>query len=262
VLAGLTYNRLEQVVAWHRHIFGGKSDTTKNIIQQQISFTSNSTIVSTTNNTITLTSHGLSTADPVYYYAGSNAIGGLNNSSLYYTIASDSNTIKLATTAANATAGTAISLTSAPSSDTTQYIYQGVNIQTDIIYSVAHGLQSGEIIYYDNTGTSITGLSENTKYYVGKVDDNQFQLYAKSDLLTPVNLTAAHTSEQTDNILKHAEVESVAIINGDADEDQVWVIIKRWINGAVRRYVEYFTPFNFSKDLTAFHYVDSGLTYS
>ena len=262
VLAGLTYNRLEQVVAWHRHIFGGKSDTTKNIIQQQISFTSNSTNVSTGSNTITLTSHGLSTGDPIYYYAGSNVIGGLNNSSLYYTIASDSNTIKLATTAANATAGTAISLTSAPSSDTTQYIYQGVNIQTDIIYSVAHGLQSGEIIYYDNTGTSITGLSENTKYYVGKVDDNQFQLYAKSDLLTPVNLTAAHTSEQTDNILKHAEVESVAIINGDEDEDQVWVIIKRWINGAVRRYVEYFTPFNFSKDLTAFHYVDSGLAYS
>ena len=262
VLAGLTYNRLEQVVAWHRHIFGGKSDTTKNIIQQQISFTSNSTNVSTGSNTITLSSHGLSTGDPIYYYAASNAIGGLNNSSLYFTIATDSNTIKLATTAANATAGTAISLTSAPSSDTTQYIYQGVNIQTDIIYSVAHGLQSGEIIYYDNTGTSITGLSENTKYYVGKVDDNQFQLYAKSDLLTPVNLTAAHTSEQTDNILKHAEVESVAIINGDADEDQVWVIIKRWINGAVRRYVEYFTPFNFSKDLTAFHYVDSGLAYS
>jgi|7_EtaG_2_1085326.scaffolds.fasta_scaffold00940_7 hypothetical protein len=262
VLAGLTYNRLEQVVAWHRHIFGGKSDTTKNIIQQQISFTSNSTIVSTTNNTITLTSHGLSTGDPVYYYAGSNAIGGLNNSNLYYTIASDSNTIKLATTSANATAGTAISFTSAPSSDTTQYIYQGVNIQTDMIYSSSHGLQSGEIIYYDNTGTSITGLSENTKYYVGKVDDNQFQLYAKSNLLTPVNLTAAHTSEQTDNILKHAEVESVAIINGDSDEDQVWVIVKRWINGAVRRYVEYFTPFDFSKDLTEFHYVDSGLAYS
>ena len=28
-LAGLTYNRLENVVAWHRHIFGGKSDTGK-----------------------------------------------------------------------------------------------------------------------------------------------------------------------------------------------------------------------------------------
>ena len=262
VLAGLTYNRLENVTAWHRHIFGGKSDTTKNIIQQQISFTSNSSNVNTTNNTITISSHGLSTGDPVYYYAASNAIGGLNNSNLYYTIASDSNTIKLATTSTNATAGTAISLTSAPGSDTTQYIYQGVNIQTDMIYSVAHALKTGEIVYYDNSGTSITGLSENTKYYVGKVDDNQFQLYAKSDLLTPVNLTAAHTSEQTDNILKHAEVESVAVINGDADEDQVWVIVKRWINGAVRRYVEYFTPFDFSEDLTAFHFVDSGLAYS
>ena len=261
VLAGMTYNRLQNVVAWHRHIFGGKSDTTKNIIQQQISFTSNTTIVNTTNNTITLSSHGLSTGDPVYYYAGSNLIGGLNNSNLYYTIASDSNTIKLATTSSNATAGTAISFTSAPSSDTTQYIYQGINIQTDIIYSSAHGFKTGDKVYYDNTGTSITGLSENTKYNVGKVDDNQFQLYAKEDLLTPVNLTAAHTSEQTDNILEHAIVESVAVINGDADEDQVWVIVKRWINGAVRRYVEYFTPFDFSRDLTSFHYVDSGLSY-
>ena len=41
VLSGLTYQRTDNVVAWHRHILGGKSDTTKNIIQQQISFTAN-----------------------------------------------------------------------------------------------------------------------------------------------------------------------------------------------------------------------------
>ena len=261
VLSGLTYNRLENVVAWHRHVIGGKSDTTKNIIQQQISFTSNSTIVSTTNNTITLTSHGLSTGDPVYYYAASNLIGGLNNSNLYYTIASDSNTIKLATTAANATAGTAISLTSAPSSDTTQYIYQGVNISSNFIYSEAHGFTTGDIFYYDNTGTAIGGLSENTKYYIEKIDNNQFKLYSNKTLTTVVSLTSAHTSEQTDNILTIAKVESVAVIDGDADEDQVWVIVQRWINGAVRRYVEYFTPFDFNEDLTAFHYLDSGLSY-
>ena len=261
VLAGLTYNRLENVVAWHRHIIGGKSDTTKNIIQQSISFTSNTTVVNTTNNTITLSSHGLSTADPVYYYAGSNAIGGLNNSTLYYAIASDSNTIKLATTASNATAGTAISFTSAPSSDTTQYIYQGVNISSNFIYSVSHGFVTGDIFYYDNTGTAIGGLSENTKYYIEKIDNNQFKLYSDKTLSTVVSLTSAHTSEQTDNILTHAIVESVAVIDGDADEDQVWVIVQRWINGAVRRYVEYFTPFDFNKDVTAFHYLDSGLSY-
>ena len=261
VLSGLTYNRLENVVAWHRHILGGKTDTTKNIVQQQISFTSNTTIVSVANNTITLSSHGLSTGDPVYYYAASNVIGGLDISNLYYVIATDSNTIKLATTAANATAGTAISLTTAPSTNTTQYIYQGINISSNFIYSVAHGFKTGNIFYYDNTGTAIGGLAENTKYYVEKIDNNQFKLYSNKTLTTVVSLTSAHTSEQTDNILTHSKVESVAVIDGDTDEDQVWVIVQRWINGAVRRYVEYFTPFDFSKDVTAFHYLDSGLSY-
>jgi len=262
ILSGLTYNRLENVVAWHRHIIAGKSDTTKNIIQQQISFTSNATNVSTSSNTITISSHGLSTGDPVYYYAASNIIGGLNNSSLYFTIATDSNTIKLATTASNATAGTAISLTSAPGSDTTQYIYQGINISSNFIYSASHGFKTGNIFYYNNTGTSIGGLSENTKYYIEKLDNNQFKLYSDKTLETVVSLTSAHTSEQTDNILTHAKVESIAVIDGDADEDQVWIIVKRWINGAVRRYVEYFTPFDFNRDVTAFHYLDSGLSYT
>ena len=104
-LAGLTYNRLENVVAWHRHIFGGKSDTGKTIKQQKISFTANSTNVSTTNNTITLTGHGLATGDPVYYYAASNAIAGLSNSKVFYVIVVDANTIKLAKSSSNATAG-------------------------------------------------------------------------------------------------------------------------------------------------------------
>ena len=158
VLGGLTYNRLENVVAWHRHVIGGKSDTTKNIIQQKISFTANSTTVSTTNNTITLSSHGLATGDPVYYYAASNVIGGLNISSLYYVIRSDANTIKLATTATKATAGTAISFTSAPSSDTTQFIYKGINISSTFIYAVSHGFKTGDIYYYDYLVTAICVL--------------------------------------------------------------------------------------------------------
>jgi len=261
VLSGLTYNRLENVVAWHRHIIAGKSDTTKNIIQQQISFVSNSTIVSTANNTITSASHGLSTGDPVYYYAASNIIGGLNNSNLYYAISTDSNTLKLATTSVKATAGTAISLTTVPSVNTTQYIYQGINISSNFIYSVAHGFKTGDIFYYDNTGTTIGGLVENKKYYIEKIDNNQIKLYSDKNLTTVVSLTSAHTTEQTDNILTHAKVESVAVIDGDNDEDQVYLIIQRFINGAVRRYVEFFTPFNFSKDVTAFHYLDSGLGY-
>ena len=261
-LAGLTYNRLENVVAWHRHIFGGKSDTGKTIKQQKISFTSNSTNVSTTNNTITLTGHGLATGDPVYYYAASNAIAGLSNSKVFYVIVVDANTIKLAKSSSNATAGTAISLTSAPSSNTTQFIYQGVNINNNILFVSNHEFKTGDHIFYKNSGTAISGLAENTKYFVAKIDDNQIQLFTDELRSNVVNLTSAHSAEQIDKILTHAKVESVATIDGDSDEDQVYVIINRYINGATKRYVEFFTPFEFNEDLTAFHFLDSGLSYS
>ena len=261
-LAGLTYNRLENVVAWHRHIFGGKSDTGKTVKQQKISFTANSTNVLTSNNTITLTGHGLSTGDQVYYFAGSNVIGGLSNSKVYFVIVVDANTIKLATSTSNASGGTAISLTSAPGSDTTQFIYQGVNINNNILFISNHGFKTGDHIFYENSGTAISGLAKNTKYFVEKIDDNQIQLFSDELRASIINLTSADSSEQIDKILTHAKVESVATIDGDSDEDQVYVIINRYINGATKRYVEYFTPFEFNKDLTAFHYLDSGLTYT
>lgn len=263
ILAGLTYQRSDNVVAWHRHILGGKSDTGKNIIQQKISFTSNTTIVNVTNNTITLSSHGLTTNDPIYYYAASNPIGGLTSGQLYFVIRTDANTIKLATTAANSAAGTAIDLTSAPSSDTTQFIYQGVNIANNVLYSSSHGLKTGDVIFYDNVGTSITGLSENVNYYVSRVDDDQFKLYTDSKLITSVTLTSAHTSEQVDNILQDAKVESVASISGTLNEDELWVIVKRWVNGAEVRHVECFSDFDFDETAPEdFKFLDSHLSYS
>jgi hypothetical protein len=64
----------------------------------------------------------------------------------------------------------------------------------------------------------------------------------------------------------HGIVESVISISGNSynrtDEDQIWVIVKRTINGTTRRYVEYFTPFQFDSSLTQFQFVDSALAYS
>ena len=91
VLAGMTYQRTENVIAWHRHIIGGKSDTGKTTLTKALGFTSNSSNVSTTNNTITISSHGLSTGDVVSYYAASSPIAGLRQDRFYFAIASDSN---------------------------------------------------------------------------------------------------------------------------------------------------------------------------
>ena len=60
----------------------------------------------------------------------------------------------------------------------------------------------------------------------------------------------------------NAVVESVASIPTDANEDELYIIVKRTINGTTRRYVEYLTLFDYGTDQTDAFYVDSGLTYS
>ena len=60
----------------------------------------------------------------------------------------------------------------------------------------------------------------------------------------------------------HPVVESVASISGSLNEDELWVIVKRTINGSTRRYVEVFSDFDFDEtDAEVFHFVDSGLAY-
>lgn len=73
---------------------------------------SSALVVDTTAETIAITAHGLATGTPVVYSAGTGgtAVGGLTTATTYYVISATSGTIKLATSASNATAGTAINL--------------------------------------------------------------------------------------------------------------------------------------------------------
>jgi hypothetical protein len=59
-----------------------------------------------------------------------------------------------------------------------------------------------------------------------------------------------------------AVVESIASIPGDLDEDQVWVAVKRTINGATKRYVEFIRDFDFGTDVNNAIFVDSSLTFT
>ena len=61
----------------------------------------------------------------------------------------------------------------------------------------------------------------------------------------------------------NAVVESVASISGELNEDELWVIVKRTINGATKRYIECFAQFDFDETTpTDFRFLDSHLTYS
>ena len=59
-----------------------------------------------------------------------------------------------------------------------------------------------------------------------------------------------------------AHVESVATIPGALDEDQTYLIVKRTIGEATKRYIEYFNFFDFGDNILDAYFVDSGLTYS
>jgi len=78
------------------------------------------TAVSTTADTITVTNHRMLTGTKVTYSAASGTVlGGLTDATAYYTIVVDANTLKVASSLANAQAGTAIDLTGTGNSSQT-----------------------------------------------------------------------------------------------------------------------------------------------
>jgi hypothetical protein len=61
----------------------------------------------------------------------------------------------------------------------------------------------------------------------------------------------------------NAVCESVEVLPTDSSEYQVWVIVKRTINGVTKRYVEYLHNLDFDEtDDTSFNFLDSELAYN
>ena len=60
----------------------------------------------------------------------------------------------------------------------------------------------------------------------------------------------------------NAVVESIASIPGDLDEDQLYFVVKRTVNSATKRYIEYIKDFDFGTDVADAIFVDSSLTFT
>ena len=98
-----------------KSVVGGKIfKTITSITPQPISEIVTAANVSIANDTITISNHMLSTGSKITYSNGSGTdITGLSNNTDYYAIVIDANTIKLASSLANANSNTSISLTGA-----------------------------------------------------------------------------------------------------------------------------------------------------
>ena len=94
-LLGMTYHREEDVIAWHRHIFGGSNKFTFNGASGVTDYLTDAN----NNGYVTLSSHGLSTGDEVVYSAGGGTkIPELEEGGTYYVYRRDANTLEFADT--------------------------------------------------------------------------------------------------------------------------------------------------------------------
>lgn len=106
--------------------------------------------VDAVNDTIRIQGHGLKTTDPMRYINGLAAPTPLNSGTTYYVVFVDENTIKLATTAANAINGVTVNITSAGSGSLTRdmdVFFNSTNITSNIMYCVNTTDTSVKITY-------------------------------------------------------------------------------------------------------------------
>lgn len=137
------------------------------------SFTFVDADVNTGTEVITESSHGLSSGQTVYLTNSGGALpGGLSASTKYYVISASSSTIKLATSRANAIAGTAINITSAAGGGTHTLVYGGLTLNSTGIPGVVDGAAAtaGYVGEYkeNNKGASVS-VTNNT---VGDIDSS------------------------------------------------------------------------------------------
>jgi len=189
-LIGLTYQREQQVVAWHRHIFGGRFGVA----------------------TITVSDYA-----------------NIANGTKLTLTKSDGTTVDFTST--TGTAGTNEFKTETNNNTTATNLKTAINAHANFTATV-----SSAVVTITETAHEATG------YLTIKSFDS-------------TTLTA--TSEGK------AMVDSVAVIPTDDKEYQTYVIVKRTINGATKRYVEYLNELDFDQtDNTSFNFLDSALSYS
>jgi len=147
--------------------------------------------INTSTDVITVTNHGFSTGDRVFYIeSGSGLATPLTNGLECYIIKVDANTLKLATSAANATAGTAINITA--TGNNSQYLEYGFGIIT--VTKANHGLTATEAVDITFTADADDGSkpADGTYNITSIVDANTFTLF--DETITGMGLVSDPTN--------------------------------------------------------------------
>ncbi|MCP4228212.1 MAG: hypothetical protein GY773_33095, partial [Actinomycetia bacterium] len=155
--------------------------------------------------------HGLTTGDALIYHNDANQtgnganIGGLSDGTTYFAIVVDAQTVKLASSEANAHARVALPVTLTGTDDGMHSLYRGfdptatdaINTSTEVIdVGFEHGLITGQPVTYSKgpaSNTRIAGLTNDTQYFVVVTGDTSFKLATSAEAAVNADLTGSTT---------------------------------------------------------------------
>ncbi len=146
--------------------------------------------------TLTISSHGFQVDQPLIYSTGGGTpiVPLVDGSTYYVQEVLDANRIRLKLSLNSLSY---INLTAAGTGTSHSFIFATVNIAEDSLYIANHGLVDGQTVRYSNNGgTTIPGLTNNTTYYIKKVDNSIVKLALTTALNTFANITGAGTGTQ------------------------------------------------------------------
>ena len=137
------------------------------------------TSINISNEQITLNSHNFETGDKLTYSnGGGTTLSNLSSGQEYFAIKHDNNTIKLASTLANANAGNAIDLAAASHSFNTR---TAASVANDTIQTSGHNFINGDTVTYTSGGRTLRNLTSGNNYVVRDVSGNSFKLKDSSN---------------------------------------------------------------------------------
>jgi hypothetical protein len=171
--------------------------TTPSSRETGTSSTLSKVIVNTSTDTLTINNHGFLVDQPIKYdVGGGTPIEPLQDQATYFVAeVLNANQIRLKV---SLNAPLPINFTAAGTGTAHSFIFVTVNPDEDTLYIPNHGLVSGQAVRYSNGGgTTIPGLTNNTTYYIIKVDNSIVKL-SPNKALTPVaNITGPGTGTQS-----------------------------------------------------------------
>jgi len=192
----------------------GKTDTLaskpKHLTKLNTFDATSTSIVDTTAETIAIPGHGFITGDAVAYESSGSAIGGLTDGTTYFAIRVNENSIKLATNASNAAAGTAINLSAvgAGTADTLQ-------LTAPTLFFV----DANEATVAANKAKGITGAGW---WLYRTYTDAQSTTRHKAECLVSMAVAAADSGDAEDTVTVDraitisAQPQNLSVVDGEA----------------------------------------------